>query len=180
MSDQLSVFDLLDATYEPEPPKPEPTLAPKMTPEETRAVFRGDLPMQANYVHLGWHKGNPDKHQKTVFSAQTSQVDAGESIRKQQTVYVVPVPLPEAWLKDPAMHPKALEYETAVLLGMGFMIRRNGPGKWDEWEINDNCIDEGLSSNWKVENCLCPGCRWLKDECKCEVNRCDEPRTVQH
>lgn len=165
MSDQLSVFDLLGSTFEPEPPKPEPTLAPKMTPEELGAVFAGELPMRASYVKLGWHKGNPSSHQKTVFSVQTSQVMPGDALKNQQIVYVVPVPLPDAWLKDPALHLKALEYETAALLGLGFVIRRKGPGKWDEWDVLADRLD---TDRWKVENCLCPGCQWLKEECKCE------------
>lgn len=159
MSDQLSVFDMIELTYEPEPaPAAAPTLAPKTSPEELAAALRGELPMRGNYVHLGWHKGG-EPHIQTVFSLQTSQVK-NEILMKQETVYVVPVPLPEAWLKDPALHPKAREFEAFQLMSLGFLIKRPG------WEV---LADHPETEQWKIGNCLCAGCGWLRDECKCEV-----------
>lgn len=164
--EQLNVFDLFDEDPPPIPaPAPRPP-APKPVPAPTPVVSDEELAagrlmkMRPNFVKLGWNAGT----NKNIFSVQTGQVQHGEEFRSQKTEYLIPVPLPEDWMKDPAQHFKARELEKQILAENGFSIGRTTAGN-QTWEV----INEALAARWKTETCLCQDCRWLATDCHCQV-----------
>ena len=144
----MNILDLFEEVSD----APEIINEPLLSEQDVVDYATGVLPLRRNYLHLREYSSS-DK--KDMFSSQSSFVDM---TRKYQTPYVILILLPAAWLKDPALHPKAQELEALLAERMGFSIDRKG----STWAITDVRAEE-----WRVDKRLCPKCHYLLEECKC-------------
>ena len=159
MEDNFNIFDLLDDGITTAPVELEPT-APVLTDQEIADYRVGTLPIRCSYVRLGWHTGGRARKQ-TVFSGRDGRIIPNEASYLSKTEYVVPIPVPAAWLDDEALHAKAIRLEEVMLSETGLIVHFAK----NEWDVSDATRAE----HWKVENCLCQKCLWLLAECKCKV-----------
>lgn len=156
-TEQLDRIDQIIAQAEQE------DAGPVITEEEIADYKAGKLPRRRNYLHLGIHRG-ASLHKQRACSTPESKVDRREARWNHKTLYVLPIPLPDAWLKDETLHPKAQALEILIAEELGFHVDRR-TGKSSTWSV----LDQEKARRCAVEETHCFGCGWLHEECQCNA-----------